>query len=378
MKYDYVIISLTVINMRGLYIHIPFCNKLCSFCDFPKRINQKEDLKIKYINKLKEEIEDAINNYTFDTIYIGGGTPNSLSLELLEDLFKSLEKIDFKQILEFTIEANYELITLEQVKLFKKYHINRVSLGVQTLNYEIANKINRYSNYKVLLEKIKLLRENGIENINLDFIFGLPNQTLEDVKKDLKYIKEINPKHISYYSLILEDKTVLSNLIQQNKINLPDDELTSKMYDLIIKELKESGYHHYEISNFAINGYESKHNLLYWDLDEYIGVGMSGASYFDNKRITNSKIIDNYLKNNDIIKNEETIEDSKGEYFWLGLRKIDGVSIQKYKDKFNSDPFKDFKIKDLVNKGLLEINDDIIKLTHFGLLHGNYVFEYFI
>ena len=150
------------------------------------------------------------------------------------------------------------------------------------------------------------------------------------------------------------------------------------MFDLIINELKEYGYHHYEISNFAINGYESKHNLLYWDLDEYIGVGMSAASDINNTRVTKSKIIDNYLKNSDIIKTEETILDSKGEYFWLGLRKIDGVSIKKYKDKYNSDPFKDFEINRLIDKKLLEIDGDYIKLTHFGLLHGNYVFEYFI
>lgn len=372
------IIYLMVINMRGLYIHIPFCNRLCSFCDFPKRIKQKEDLKIKYIEKLKEDLSLVIDKYSFNTIYIGGGTPNSLSLEMLEDLFKSLEKIDYKQILEFTIETNYELITLEQVLLFKKYHINRISLGVQTLNDKIALNINRYCNYDLLKEKIKLLRENGIDNINLDFIFGLPNQNIEDVEKDLEYIKELKPNHISYYSLILEDKTVLSNLISKNIINIPDDEITSKMFELIIDKLKEYGYHHYEISNFAYKGYESKHNLLYWNLEEYIGVGMSAASYINNMRVSNSKLIDNYLKNNDIIEIEESTNDSKGEYFWLGLRKIDGVSISGYIDKYKCNPFDDYDINQLVNKGLLVIDGDYIKLTHFGLLNGNYVFSYFV
>ena len=250
--------------MRGLYIHIPFCNNLCYFCDFPKRINQKEEYKAKYINKLCEEINDAVSKYQFDTIYIGGGTPNSLSLKLLEQLFISLSKIDYKRILEFTIETNYELITKEQAQLFKKYHINRVSIGVQTLKSDIAKLINRYSDYEVLKEKIKILNDAGIKNINLDFMFGLPNQTIEDVKNDLRHIKELNVNHISYYSLILEYKTVINHKLNNNEINLPQDDLTSVMYNEIINEMKEMGYHHYEISNFSKKGYESNHNIIYY------------------------------------------------------------------------------------------------------------------
>lgn len=368
----------SVIDMRGLYIHIPFCHRLCSFCDFPKRINQKEEYKSKYIAKLSKEIKEAVDKYQFDTIYIGGGTPNYLSLELLEQLLISLEKIDYRRIKEFTIEANYEFITKEQAQLFKKYHINRVSIGVQTLNISIANKVNRYCDYEVLKEKINILHEVGINNINLDFIFGLPNQTIENVKNDLKYIKELDSNHISYYSLILEDKTVINHLLNQNKIILPNDESTSEMYQLIINTMKENGYHHYEISNFAKDGYESKHNIIYWELDEYLGLGMGASSYIDNMRITNSRLIDNYLLNNDIIKEEVDINSSKGEYFWLGLRKIDGVSIDKYRKKYNSNPFDDFEIQELIDKKLLELNDDMIRLTSFGLEHGNYVFSYFI
>lgn len=364
--------------MRGLYIHIPFCNRLCFFCDFPKRINQKEEYKIKYLNKLNEEIKQAIEKYSFDTIYIGGGTPNSLSLELLEQLLKSFEKIDYKQIIEFSIETNYELITKEQAKLFKKYHINRVSIGVQTLNKEKATTINRYCDYEELKEKIKILYDEGITNINLDFIFGLPYQGLDDIKNDLKYIEELNVNHISYYSLILEDKTVINHKLSLNEMTLPDDELTSDMYQEIIKEMNNMGYHHYEISNFAKPGYESKHNLLYWNLDEYLGLGMGASSYMNGHRITNSKQIDKYLKNDDIIKEQIEFNISKGEFFWLGLRKIDGVNIEEYKTKYKSDPFKDFDINTLINKNLLELNNNYLKLTSFGLEHGNYVFAYFI
>ena len=363
--------------MRGLYVHIPFCKRLCSFCDFPKRINQKEEVINSYLNKLINEIKE-LEEKDINTIYIGGGTPNSLSLDQLEKLLITIKNKNFKDIIEYSIETNYELITLEQIKLFKKYNINRVSIGVQTLNSKIANKINRYCDYNELNNKISMLKENGITNINLDFIFGLPNETLEDVKYNLECIKNLKVPHISYYSLILEDKTVLSHELENNITILPIDDITSDMYQLIIKEMKNMGYYHYEISNFAIKGYESKHNLLYWNLDEYIGLGVSSASYYQGKRIYNSKLISNYMFNNGIIKEEINIETSKGEYFWLGLRMIDGVSISLYKTKYNSNPFDDFMINELIDKKLLTINDDYIKLTPLGLEHGNYVFSYFI
>ena len=363
--------------MRGLYIHIPFCKRLCSFCDFPKRINQKEEVIDEYLHKLVNEI-DSLQENDINTIYIGGGTPNSLSLSQLEYLFESIKKKNFSTIVEYTVETNYELITLEQIKLFKKYNINRISIGVQTLNNDIAYSINRYCNYEKLKEKICLLKENGIENINLDFIFGLPNETIEDVKFNLKHIKKLNVEHISYYSLILEDKTVLSHKICNKLVNLPNDDVTSEMYKLIIKFMKELGYHHYEISNFAKYGFESKHNIIYWNLDEYIGLGASGASYYQNYRTYNSKLLTNYMLNNDIIKEEIPPEISKGEYFWLGLRMIDGVTINKYIEKYQSNPFDDFKIQELINKGLLMLDNEYLKLTDLGLEHGNYVFSYFI
>lgn len=363
--------------MNGLYIHIPFCNRLCKFCDFPKRINQKQEVIDNYLDKLIKDL-NKIEDHNIDTIYIGGGTPNSLSLKQLEFLFENIKKINFKEIIEYTIETNYELITQEQVNLFNKYGINRVSIGVQTLNKSIADNINKYCDYNILKEKVNLLKSSGINNINLDFIFGLPNESLEDVKENLKYIKELDIPHISYYSLILEDKTVLQHEISNNKIVLPNDEITGEMFQMIIKTLKEYGYHHYEISNFSKDGYESKHNILYWNLDDYIGIGMSAASYYKGIRTYNSKLLTNYMFDSGIIKEEVDIESSKGEYFWIGLRMIDGVSINKYKSKYNSDPFVDFNINDLINKNLLVIDGDMIKLTELGLEHGNYVFEKFI
>ena len=363
--------------MKGLYIHIPFCKRLCTYCDFPKRIGQKEENINNYINKLIEEIKCTSDN-SFDTVYLGGGTPNSLSLYQLEEILENIKKTRLKRILEYTIETNYELITLEQVKLFQKYEINRVSIGVQTLKPCIANTINRVCNYDLLKDKIKMLKDHGITNINLDFIFGLPNQTINNVKKDLEMIKELDVAHISYYSLILEDKTVLQHQLDKKMISLPSDDETGEMFKLIIKTLKDYGYHHYEISNFSKPGYESKHNLIYWNLEEYVGLGMSAASYTNGVRKYNSKLLNNYLKDCDIIKEEINKEDAMGEYFWLGLRKIDGVSVSEFKTKFDTDPFEKFDIAKLIDKKLLVVDGDFIKLTDFGLEHGNYVFSNFI
>lgn len=363
--------------MLGLYVHIPFCKSLCTYCDFPKRINTKNEIIEDYIYKLINDIDSAIKKYHFDTIYIGGGTPNYLSTSLLEKILSHINplKADF---IEFSIEINYELLTEEMVKLFNEYKINRISIGVQTFNSKIGKYLNRISNYEELKDKINLLNRYNITNINLDFMFGLPFQKIKDVKEDLRLIKTLNIKHISYYSLILEDKSVLAHQIENNLISLPNEDLVSSMYDLIINTLKDDGFHHYEISNFAHNGYESKHNMIYWNLDPYLGIGMSAASFINNLRITNSKIINNYLIDDGIIKEEISNNELKQEFLWLGLRMIDGVSIKKYNDKFNSSIFDDFDFKPLIDKGLIIIDNDFIKLTRFGLEHGNYVFSYFV
>lgn len=360
--------------MRGLYIHIPFCNSLCKFCDFPKRIKQNQELKKAYLNKLIKDLNKLNSKLCFDTVYIGGGTPNSISLELLESLFKEVKKLHLNPNLEYTIECNFELITEEQVKLFKQYGINRVSFGIQTFNPKIGKYINRQSNFKLCQEKISLLNNYGIENINADFIFGLPYQSLKDVKDDLLLISKLNLKHVSYYSLILEDRSVLGYEIKENKITLPDIDLAADMYELIQKELPKMGYSQYEISNFCKDGYESKHNKIYWELDDYYGIGMSAASYNNNKRYTNSRLINEYLNDENITNDEVYL----GEFFFLGLRLTKGVSLQKFYEKYQIDPYQKYPINELIDKGLVVVIDDYLKLTPLGLDNGNLVFEAFI
>lgn len=360
--------------MRGLYLHIPFCNSLCKFCDFPKRIKQNEELKKAYLNKLIEDLNKLDSKLCFDTVYIGGGTPNSLSLELLESLFKEVKKLHLNPNLEYTIECNFELINEGQVRLFKKYGINRVSFGIQTFNQKIGKYINRQSSFELCQEKIALLNNYGIENINADFIFGLPYQSLDDVKNDLLLINSLSLKHVSYYSLILEDRSVLGYEIKGNKITLPDIDLAADMYELIQKELPKMGYSQYEISNFCRDGYESKHNKIYWELDEYYGLGMSAASYNNNKRYTNSKLINEYLED----KNISNDDVSEGEFFFLGLRLTKGILLKKYQEKFQKDPYQKYPIKDLIDKGLVIVENGYLKLTPLGLDNGNLVFEAFI
>lgn len=362
--------------MKGLYIHIPFCKSICSYCDFPKII-AKKDIHIAYMDKLLEEIDfycDELKD--IDTIYIGGGTPNCVDLSLLEKLFKHIKKY-IKKDMEISIELNPELITKDLVSLLRQYKVNRVSLGVQTINEQALQLLNRHHTKNSVIEAIKLLQLNEIENINVDFMFGIPNTTLEDVEKDLDFILSLPITHISYYSLILEDKTVLKYKIDKNEVKLLDDDLVADMYDYICNRLSND-FHHYEISNFAKNGYESKHNLIYWNCDSYIGVGSSACGYIHNYRYQNHRIIQNYMKYRIEEKEEISLKESKNEFFMLGLRMVDGVSKKRYYEKFNSNVEDDFDLSNLIQKGLLEVYKDNIKIPKDKLFVANLVFMEFV
>jgi len=365
--------------MRGLYIHIPFCNSICSYCDFPKII-AKEDLKDEYIKKLILELY-SYDEYldSIDTIYIGGGTPNSLSLANLENLFIALNnKINFDQIKEFTIELNPEKVNLELAKLLKKYHVNRISMGAQTIDINTLKLLNRNHKKEDIINAINLFKEVGINNINLDFMFGMPNTNIEMVKKDLEFIKSLPITHISYYCLIVEEKTKLNTEIEKGKLIPLDDDLEADIYYLIVSEMKKLGFHHYEISNFAKDGYESIHNLKYWDTLEYIGIGAGASGYLDKKRYDNYRSVFKYLKKPKEVTIPLDLYDMKCEFFMMGLRKVDGVSIKEYKKRFNSDPLLDFNIKKFLNNNLIVIDNDYIKIAKDKLFISNIIFEEFV
>lgn len=369
--------------MFGLYIHIPFCNSICTYCDFPKRIAQNSTMKENYINTLIKELNQ--NNREFDrinTIYIGGGTPNSLELKDLEKLLVYLNKnINFNNIVEFTIELNPELITIDLAKLLYKYHVTRVSIGVQTFNNKLLEKVNRKHTLEDVFDSVKLLYNIGIKNINLDLIFNLPDQKIKDIKFDLKMIKKLKKyiNHISYYSLIIEEKSVLYQK-NPNIINEIDNDKEYKMMKIINKKLPKLGYFQYEISNFSRKNFESKHNIIYWKNEQYLGIGAGASGYFNNIRYSNTRNISKYIDNFDTIKDEEFVDlDNKLIYeMILGLRLIEGININDVNLKYNIDIMNRFNIEKLIKNDLLLIENSQLKLTKKGLFLANIVFEEFV
>ena len=355
--------------ITSAYIHIPFCNTICSYCDFPK-IYYNNCFIDKYLDNLESEIKVIYKNDILDTLYIGGGTPSSLNIEELKKLFNILKIFKLNKNYEFTIECNLDSLTKEKLDLFKKNGVNRISIGIESFNKNNLKLLNRKL---VNLDLIEYSKKIGIDNINIDLIYALPNQTLEELNEDLDLFLALDIKHISTYSLIIEDNT----LLKINGVQNIDDELDLEMYKLIIDKLKNNGFNHYEISNFAKEGYESKHNLTYWNNFEYYGFGMGASSYINNKRINNTKSITKYLNGIYKYDEEELDKKKKMEYeMILGLRKIEGVNIKEFYNKYQINIEDVFDIKDLLEKGKLikengfiRINEDYLYLSNDILIN---------
>lgn len=368
--------------MNGIYVHIPFCNSICSYCDFPKQI-AKEELKEAYLDHLLLELSSYEKQEWFkewtnktETVYIGGGTPNSLTFVQLERLFKALEPYLLNSK-ENTIEVNPELLTAEYVQLFKKYKINRVSIGVQSFDSTLLKLIRRNHTEEIVNHALKLLRREGITNINIDMMYGLPFQTMKQLKEDVKKVIGLKVPHISYYSLILEEKTILSYQMKHTQISLPDDDSVVDMANYLTKKLKMRQFKHYEISNYAKKGYESIHNLGYWNCEEYIGIGASACGYHHNMRIQNDSSLQKYF---DGIKTETIISDTekKQEFMMLGFRKLEGIEIKEYYKRFKTYPKDDFDIDLLYKKDLIEERNGFIRIKEDKIWLGNLVFEEFV
>lgn len=371
----------------GIYIHIPFCVRKCFYCDFVSYA-KKENVQKKYIEALQKEIlnwKKSNKDVKIKTIYIGGGTPSCIDSKFITEI---LNLLDIENTEEITIEVNPGTINKKKLYDYKNAGINRLSIGLQSTNNELLKKIGRIHNYEQFLETYKMAREVGFNNINVDLMIGLPGQTMDDLRTSLEDIINLNPEHISVYSLILEDETPLKKMIENNILKLPEDDLERQMYWYTKDFLKINGYDHYEISNFAKQGFYSKHNMDCWEQKEYIGFGISAHSYIDRKRFGNISNLDNYIKNcieggfgkNRIIEEEQDKKDEMKEYMILGLRKINGISIQKFENKFNENPIVLFKkeLNKLYNEGLIIIDGDIIRLSNKGLDFANIVWEEFI
>ena len=377
----------------GIYIHIPFCKQKCYYCDFISYSNKCNKIE-EYIRATNKEIlAYDFETYNITTIYIGGGTPSYIDskyikgiLELLKGKLKN-NKTKFEDI-EITIEVNPGTVTENKIKDYKDAGINRISIGLQSTKNVLLKQIGRIHTYEEFLDSYSIIKKVGIDNINVDLMIGLPNQTIEDIKESLEKIVQLQPNHISVYSLIVEDGTLISKLLYEEKIKLPDEEQERRMYWYVKNFLELNEYKHYEISNFAKKGKESKHNLNCWNQVEYIGIGIAAHSYLNRVRYSNTINLENYIKNiesgdikgNITIEEKQTIEDQKKEFMMLGFRKIEGVDIAKFKEKFVENPIYLYRkeLNKLVEENLIEIDLNNIKLTRKGLDLANQVFEEFI
>ena len=354
--------------IRSVYIHIPFCNSICTYCDFCK-IYYNKKIVDKYLSELDKEISKKYKNEEIETLYIGGGTPSSLNKKQLDKLFAITNKIRIKNDYEFTFECNIEDINKELLQKLKQNKVNRISIGIESFNKNILKKLGRtYQNNTDITKKIELTKKY-FNNINIDLIYGIKEETIKDLKNDLDKFTKLNINHISIYSLILEDHTIL----KINKYKEISDDLSRKMYDYICKYLKEKGYNHYEISNFEKNNTPSKHNLTYWNNDKYYGFGLGASGYIENIRYTNTRSITKYL-NHQYIKEQGIITKrvDMENFMILGLRKINGVSNTDFKNRYHHN------IEDIFNTKKLQKENNNYYIKETDLYISNYILQDFI
>ena len=366
------------------YVHIPFCTQICYYCDFSKVFikNQPVD---SYLEHLLEEFR-SYDIQKLSTLYIGGGTPTALSAPQLEVLLNGLTKnLDLSALEELTIEANPGDLDADKIAVLKNSAVNRVSLGVQTFDDKMLKKIGRSHLEKDIYENIDRLKLAGFDNISIDLIYALPGQTMEQVKDNVAKAIGLDIPHMSLYSLILENHTVFMNRMRRGKLPLPKEELEAEMFEYIIAELERAGFEHYEISNFSKSGFESRHNLMYWDNAEYYGIGAGASGYVNGVRYKNHGPIRHYLSaveegNARITEEHLSQKEQMEEEMFLGLRKKSGVSMARFEEKFGRtfDGLYGEIVRDLVQQGLMQIEGDRVRMTKRGLFLGDTVAERFI
>ncbi len=349
--------------VKSAYIHIPFCKSICSYCDFCKMYYNENQVQ-KYLNALEKEIDLYYKNERLKTIYIGGGTPSSLSISELKQLFSIINKFRVDKVYEFTFECNVEDLSEELLKLLKENKVNRLSIGVESFNEKTLNILGRKYNFNVK-DRINLAKKY-FSNINIDLIYGVNGETLKDLKQDLIRFTELDLNHISIYSLILENNTILKVSNYQEI----DEDLCRDMYDYIVSFLESKGYEHYEISNFAKSGFRSLHNLTYWYNNKYYGFGLGASGYIGNVRYTNTRSKSKYLKGNYRLEEEIISQKIDMENFMiLGLRKTEGISKRDFFKRYNKQIEDVFDVRKLkqnkdnyyIDKNMLYISNSILK-----------------
>ncbi len=340
----------------SIYIHIPFCNSICTYCDFCKIFYDKKYIN-DYLNNLEQEIKVRYKSEIVNTIFIGGGTPSSLDDEELIRLMNIIEIFKLNDNYEFTVECNIESITENKLKIMKKYGVNRISIGVESFDNSIIKLLGRNHTKKDVYNKMKIVKRY-FSNINIDLIYAAYDD-INILKSDIDCFLKLDIPHISTYSLIIEDNTML----KINGMKNIDEDIDYEMYKYIEDALEKNNYIHYEISNYAKNGYQSKHNLVYWNNEEYYGFGLSSTSYINNERITNTKNLRNYLNGEYLDTSVYEDKDIRMENeIMLGLRKLDGINLDRFKDKFNVSLEDIYNIDNLVRNGYLIRDNNCIKI----------------
>ncbi|MBY4604649.1 MULTISPECIES: radical SAM family heme chaperone HemW [Bacillus] len=376
--------------MKSAYIHIPFCEHICHYCDFNKYFIQSQPVD-EYLNALEQEMINTIaktGQPDLKTIFIGGGTPTSLSVEQLKKLMDMIIRVlkPSSALSEFAVEANPDDLSAEKLKVLKEAGVNRLSFGVQTFEDDLLEKIGRVHKQKDVFTSFERAREIGFDNISLDLMFGLPGQTLKHLDHSLNTALSLDAEHYSVYSLIVEPKTVFYNLMQKGRLHLPPQEQEAEMYEMVMSRMKAYGIHQYEISNFAKAGMESEHNLTYWSNEEYFGFGAGAHGYIGGTRTVNVGPVKHYI---DLIAekgfpyrdtHEVTTEEQIEEEMFLGLRKTAGVSKKRFADRYGRslDELFPSVLEDLTEKGLIHNSESAVCLTHQGKLLGNEVFGAFL
>lgn len=334
-------------KIKSVYIHIPFCNNICSYCDFCKVVYNDDWVK-PYLKCLEAEIDNSYMGEELTTLYIGGGTPSCLNIEELKMLFDIIKKFNKSIDIEFTFECNINDLEEEKLRLLYENGVNRLSVGIESFDSEKLKFMNRKADFKEVKKKIELARNIGFKNINVDLMYAIPNETVKILEKDLKLFLKLKPDHISTYSLMIEKNT----LVGLNKIKSIEEEKDAKMYELICKKLKKAGFEHYEVSNFAKKGLESRHNLTYWNNLEYYGFGCGASGFVEAVRYDNTKSLTEYLKGN-IISSKSLMSkvDNMENELILGFRKLEGISLEEFFNKYEENMQNIFPIKPLIKSG---------------------------
>lgn len=366
---------------HAAYVHIPFCSQICYYCDFAKVLLEGQPVE-QYLDELIKEFR-SYQIHQLKTLYIGGGTPTVLTAPQMRRLLDALSsQLDLSQLEEFTVEANPGDLSDEMIEVLKNSPVNRVSLGVQTFDNALLKKIGRTHDEAQVYDSLAKLRAAGFENITIDLIYALPGQTMEMVKRDVQKFLELDLPHVALYSLILEDHTIFMNRQRRGILHLPNEDKNSDMYEYIVDTLVKNGYNHYEVSNFGKAGFESQHNLTYWDNAEYYGIGAGASGYLEGIRYKNHGPIHHYLAESNKRVSQEilTSKDKIEEEMFLGLRKKSGVSVQRFQEKFglNFEKLYGEITQKLVSRELLFDDKSIIRMTDKGFELGNEVFAEFL